>query len=134
MFLETLCKRNLKLIQTVVKLHIEKKLPPNTYVFDLDTMRQNIIKIRDQANKFNLRVYPMTKQVARNPFVQKIIKEENLGPPVAVDWMGAKQLAEQGMRIGHIGHLVQVPCSEVKNMLRLKPEIWTVFSLSLIHI
>ena len=129
MFLESLRKRNPELIRVAAKLHREKRISPNTYVLDLDAIRQNIRKIKEQAKKFNLQVYPMTKQIGRNPFVLKIIKEENLGLPVAVDWMGAKQLSEQGIRIGHIGHLVQVPHTEVESILKLRPEVWTVFSL-----
>ena len=129
MFLESLRKRNPELIRVAAKLHREKRISPNTYVLDLDAIRQNIRKIKEQAKKFNLRVYPMTKQIGRNPFVLKIIREEDLGPPVAVDWMGARQLSEQGIRIGHIGHLVQVPHTEVESILKLRPEVWTVFSL-----
>ncbi|MFQ6065962.1 MAG: hypothetical protein ACE5K3_01630 [bacterium] len=125
MFLESLRKRNQRLIRVAAKLHREKRISPNTYVLDLDAIRQNIRKIKEQANKFNLKVYPMTKQIGRNPFVLKIIKEEDLGPPVAVDWMGAKQLSKQGIRIGHIGRLVQVPHTEVESILKLRPEVWT---------
>ncbi len=129
MLLESLRKRNPELIRVAAELYCEKRISPNTYVLDLDTIRQNIRKIKEQAKKFNLKVYPMTKQIGRNPLVLKIIKEEDLGPPVAVDWMGARQLSEQGIRIGHIGHLVQVPHTEVESILKLRPEVWTVFSL-----
>ena len=41
MFLELLRRRNPRFVQTVVALHQQGRLPPNTVVIDLDTVEDN---------------------------------------------------------------------------------------------
>ena len=46
---------------------------------------------------------------------------------IAVDMDCATPLAEGGMRLGHIGHLVQVPRHEADRAAALEPANWNVF-------
>ena len=128
MFLESLCRRNSKFIQAVVELHQQGKLRPNSYILDYDTIKDNVALISEEATRLGLTIYPMTKQIARNPAVLELLKRMGCGKIVAVDWMGALQIAARGGDVGHVGHLVQVPKTETKAIAGLRPEVWTVFS------
>jgi len=128
MFLESLCRRNPEFIQMVADLHQQGKLKANTFILDYDTIKNNITLISEKAAQLGLTVYPMTKQIGRNPAILELLKKMNCGKVVAVDWMGALHIAAQGGEIGHVGHLVQVPKTETKAIANLCPEVWTVFS------
>lgn len=128
MFLEALCRRNPQFILSVVHLHQRGELKPNTYVIDLDTFIKNFKHIKAEADSLNLTIYPMTKQIGRNPVILDLFKQMDCGKVVAVDWMGALQIVASGGEIGHVGHLVQVPKSVTNTIADLNPEVWTVFS------
>jgi predicted amino acid racemase len=129
MFLNVLLERNPEFIRAVLKLHDEGRLEANTYVLDMDAIRQNLRVMTDAARKHNLRLFPMTKQVGYNPAVHRAVAEAGIASFVAVDWMGARCLRQQGFVPGHIGHLVQPPDGVVQQMVNMAPEIMTVFSL-----
>jgi len=129
MFLETLARRNPDVIRAAVSLHQNGEIPPNSYVLDLDAIRENARLIKEAADGAGLSVYPMTKQIGRNPECVRVLAEAGMPKLVCVDWMGAHMLAAQGAEIGHVGHLVQVPRGEAASIARLEPEVWTVFSL-----
>ena len=128
MFLKKLCKRNSDFVLSVLNLHQNGKLKPNTYVLDFDTIARNLQYIKSEADRLNLTVYPMTKQIGRNPFILEYLKESHFGKVVTVDWMEAQQVSANGVDIGHVGHLVQIPITETKSITDLNPEVWTVFS------
>ena len=48
---------------------------------------------------------------------------------VTVDMEDARACYRAGLRIGHIGHLVQVPRAEADAAASLAPDYWTVFNL-----
>ena len=129
MFLDTLARRNPDLIRAAIDLHQTGEIPPNSYVLDLDTIRRNARLIKQAADKAGLHIYPMTKQVGRNPLFIRAIARAGMPKFVCVDWMGAQILARQKAQIGHVGHLVQIPRNEAHNIAALEPEVWTVFNL-----
>jgi predicted amino acid racemase len=133
MFLNVLLERNPGFISAVLKLHDEGRLEANTYVLDMDAIRQNLRVMTDAARKHNLRLFPMTKQVGYNPAVHRAVAEAGVASFVAVDWMGARCLHQQGFVPGHIGHLVQPPDGVVQQMVNMAPEIMTVFSQPKAH-
>ena len=47
---------------------------------------------------------------------------------VAVDMACARVVHREGMDLGHIGHLVQIPLAEAAAAATMKPANWTVFS------
>ena len=63
MFLEQIARKNPMLIKAAAQLHQSGQIPPNTYVFDADTFEENGRKIREEAERYNLKLYFMTKAV-----------------------------------------------------------------------
>ena len=67
MFLNTFKSRNSNFIKTAAYLHQKGKIPPNCQILDLDTIEGNARIISKQANKYNIKVFAMSKQLGRNP-------------------------------------------------------------------
>ena len=129
MFLETLARRNPELVKAAVELHQAGELPPNCYVLDLDAVRANARAIMRAADRAGLAIYPMAKQVGRNPQFVRAVARAGMPKFVCVDWMAAELLARQKAEIGHVGHLVQIPRAKAEMIAALAPEVWTVFNL-----
>ncbi|MBA4170521.1 MAG: YhfX family PLP-dependent enzyme, partial [Chloroflexi bacterium] len=47
---------------------------------------------------------------------------------VAVDMACVRPIARAGHRVGHLGHLVQIPRAEANEAASVRPDYWTVFS------
>lgn len=129
MFLNMTIKRNPNLIKNAIKLHSKGIINPNSYVLDLDAIKSNAQKLAATAQKNNIELYMMTKQFGRNPEVAKIISECGIHKAVAVDAWEALTLAKAGIKLGNVGHLVQIPSGMIKEILANKPEVVTVFTL-----
>lgn len=129
MFLHILVRRNPNLVRAAVNLHQAGAIPPNSYVLDLDAVRRNAGLIKRAADRVGLGVYPMTKQVGRNPLFLRAVARAGMPKIVCVDWMEAHLVARQKAQVGHVGHLVQIPRHEAARIAALAPEVWTVFNL-----
>lgn len=129
MFLKKIEKRNPKMLEAAVKLHQSGDILANTYLLDIDQIRANSKVLADKAKSLNLRTYYMTKQISRNPIAVKAALESGIDSTVAVSVMGAKVLHRHGLPVGHVGHLSQIPRHEIKDVIDMKPEIWTVYSV-----
>ncbi|WP_028857203.1 alanine racemase [Psychrilyobacter atlanticus] len=129
MFLEITRKRNPKLIEIARKLHKTKKILPDTYVIDVDAVLENAKMIKESADKYGIKLYYMSKQLGRNPYICKKIDELGYEGAVVVDYKEARVLHNQGVKIGHVGHLVQIPDSLIENILEMNPQIITVYSI-----
>lgn len=129
MFLKKILERNEALITAAVDLHQSYRIPANAYVLDVDTIRENVKKMVSLAHKNGMKVYPMTKQIGRNPIIIQALKEAGADGCVCVDMADARRVHEAGMKIGHLGHLVQVPAGETAAAVAMEPEYWTVYSL-----
>ena len=130
MFLDLIRRRNPKLIEAAIALHQEGKIPPNAYVIDLDVVEQNARKLRAEADRLNLKIFAMTKQVGRNSGFCKASVKGGVDKSVAVDVACAVATTRAGLPVGHVGHLVQVPRFEADLVAGyIKPDYWTVFSL-----
>lgn len=128
MFLDVLYRRNRKLLEAAVELHQKWQIPANSYVIDVDTVRDNAAILAAEGRKWNMKVFAMTKQIGRNPVVLKAISEVGLDSCVAVDMADARAVHASGLKVGHLGHLVQVPRAEAKAGLNMSPEFWTVYN------
>lgn len=128
MFLEAIKKKNPKLIETSLTLHQQGAIDPNTYVLDLDTVKKNAKALSQEAKKQDIELLFMTKQIGRNPLVSQAIVEAGMEKAVAVDPWEAITLNKSGIKIGHVGHLVQIPKNMIPTILNLDPEFITVFS------
>ncbi len=122
-------KRNPKLIESAIKFHREGLINPNSYVLDIDEIKSNARKLSEAAKKHNIELYMMTKQIGRNAEIAKCIAESGIEKAVAVDPWEAIDLGRAGIKLGHVGHLVQIPFAMIREILSYKPEVITVFSL-----
>jgi len=129
MFLEITIRRNPELVREAFKLHRQGLIESNTYVIDLDAVRENARLIKDSAEKHGIKLYFITKQFGRNPILAKTISEVGIEKAVAVDIDEARVLYRNGIKIGHLGHLVQIPMSAIKEALVMKPEVITCFDV-----
>lgn len=127
MFLQTIKKRNPQLIQLATAWHQEKKIPTNTWLFDLDTIRDNAQALYQAKVENGLETYIMTKQHGRNPMINKVALQEGLNATVCVDQQCCHMMGRYGVQAGHVGHLNQIPRREIPYVLRLHPQVWTVF-------
>jgi predicted amino acid racemase len=127
-FLEVLRRRNPRFVETAISLHQQGLLPPNTFVIDLDTVEANARTIKAEADRLELKVFAMTKQMGRNPSFAQALIRGGIDKVVAVDMAGARACKRAGLGIGHLGHLVQVPRSEATEAAELAPDYWTVYT------
>ena len=129
MFLKTIIARNPELLKTAVSLHQDRVIPTNTWVFDLDTIRDNAKALYNAKINNGLETYLMTKQHNRNPFINKIAILEGLHATVCVDQYCCHMMGRYDVKAGHVGHLNQIPSREIEYVLRLHPEVWTVYCI-----
>jgi predicted amino acid racemase len=128
MFLSTLMRRNRPFIVAAVNLHQAGEIPANSFVLDLDTMQANARTMAREAERLGLKVYPMSKQFGRNQAAFHALAAAGMDSYVAVDLTGARAIRAAGYRIGHLGHLVQIPRWEAQTGAKMQPDYWTVFS------
>ena len=128
MFLDVLRRRNPAFLDAVVVLHQEGRIPANAYALDLDAVRGNARVLREEADRHGLELFAMTKQVGRAPGFADALQEGGIASGVAVDMADARALRDGGLRVAHLGHLVQVPQAEAAAAAALEPDNWTVFS------
>lgn len=129
MFLDLLQAKNPQLIQAAVALHQQGKIPANCYVIDLDMVEKNARLFKLQADKHALKVFAMTKQVGRHSGFNKALMRGGIESAVAVDMACAVACHEAGLKVGHIGHLVQIPFADAPYVASIiQPDYWTVFS------
>lgn len=129
MFLEKTVEKNKELINTAFDLHNKGLIQPDTYIIDLDRTISNARKIKEEADKYNIKLYFMSKQFGRNPFICKEFIKLGYEGAVAVDYREAEVMIDNGIKIGHIGHLVQVPTALVKKVVTNNPDYITVYSI-----
>lgn len=128
MFLNVLQRRNPRFLESVAALHARGDLPANTTAIDIDALRDNTLGFVAEARRLGLTPFAMTKQIGRNRDAIETIIEAGIERAVAVDLEGAIAVNYAGMRVGHLGHLVQVPRHRAAEGVALRPEYWTVFS------
>ncbi|MBI1751743.1 MAG: alanine racemase [Acidobacteria bacterium] len=129
MFLQSLKARNPELIRAAVRFHREGSIPANSYVLDLDAMEENARLLSAEAAKHGLRVFGMAKQFSRHAQALNAVAKGGIDAFVAVDLACARAIHGNGHRLGHLGHLVQIPQAEAATAMAMTPDYWTVFSL-----
>jgi predicted amino acid racemase len=129
MFLDALRRRNPQLIEQAIALHQAGKLPANACVIDLDMVEANARAIANTAARLELTTFAMTKQMGRNASFCAAVKRGGISKAVAVDMECARAAHRAGLKIGHIGHLTQVPKHETDAAAAFEPDFWTVFNL-----
>ncbi|KAA9243631.1 YhfX family PLP-dependent enzyme [Lactobacillus mulieris] len=130
MFLSSLEQYNPSLISVAVNLHKTGQILPDTYVIDLEALKNNTKKIVNVAKKNNIELLYMTKQLGRNPVIAKTIEEAGIPYSVAVDFREAEMYMENHLHIGNVGNLVQCPRLLVEKILNYGTKYVTVYSIS----
>lgn len=128
MFLDATLRRNPELVRLAIHLHRTGRILPNTYVIDVDAVATNSRTLAEAAGRAGLNLYVMSKQFNHNPALARAVAA-HIPRAVAVDWEAARVLAEAGIALGHVGHLVQPPDAVLERLVQLEPEVVTVFSL-----
>lgn len=129
MFLQPLLDRNFKFLKAAVQLHQKGAIDANTYVLDLETVTMNSRHLSEKGKSLGVDVIAMTKQVGRNPDFCKAVQAGGISGSVAVDYECGVYSHAAGLKISHIGHLVQIPKSQISRAIALEPALWTIFSL-----
>ena len=119
--LEIVERENPELVRHAVELHQDGRIEPGTYLVDLETFADNVRIVRACADDLELGVYSMTKQWNRNPTMGRMLAEEGLDTFVAVDVRCAIEIQRQNLRLGHVGHLVQIPKNQIEQVLKMAP-------------
>jgi predicted amino acid racemase len=129
MFLDVLIRRNPRFIEAAMALHQSGKIPPNSYILDLDTVEKNARSFSGVAGGLGLKTFAMTKQVARHSGFCQAIMRGGINRSVAVDMDCGVACHRAGLKTGHLGHLVQVSRGDADFAAKhLQPDYWTVFS------
>lgn len=134
MFMDVIKKRNPKLIQEAITLHQSEKILPDTYVLDLDVIRENAKKLIEMAKQNDIELFFMLKQIGRNPAIAKILVELGIENAVVVDFREAQVMMENNIPLGNVGHLVQIPQMLLKKIMMYGSKYLTVYSLEKLQI
>lgn len=129
MFIKALKAQNPALIQAARQLWQQGTILPDTYVIDVDRVMENGRRLLAVAQRHGITLYLMTKQLGRNPLLAKKLIELGFHGTVAVDFKEARTLRNANVLVSHVGHLVQVPKSQVTESVMSPTEMITVFSL-----
>lgn len=129
MFLEMVKKRNPELIDYSIQLHQQGKIMPDTYVIDLDRIKENVEKMAMLANQLDIELYFMTKQVGRNPVIAKTIIDAGIEKAVVVDFREAEVMMKNQIPLGNVGHIVQPPTHALKKIMEYGVDYVTIFSI-----
>ena len=129
MYLNRLIERNPRLLETAIELHQSGRVPPNTWVIDLDAIAENARILAAEAGRLGLTTYVMSKQYCRNPYVNMVAIAEGLYKTVAVDVQGALQMRRYNIPVGHMGHLNQIPRHLVPEAVAMRPDVITVYNV-----
>jgi predicted amino acid racemase len=122
-------ERNPQLMEVAVKLHQEGRIPPNTWLIDLDAIAENARALSAEASRLGLTTYLMTKQYARNPYVSALALANGLHKIVAVDATCSLMADRYGLPVGHMGHLNQIPRHMVPHLVAMRPEVITIYNI-----
>jgi predicted amino acid racemase len=129
MFVEATLRRNPRLIEAAHELRRSGRIPANCYVVDVDTVAANARAVSAVADAAGLGTFQMTKQFGRNPLVARAVAENGIEKVVAVDFEEARILHAHGLKMGHVGHLVQVPRAEAERAVAMDADVITVFGV-----
>ncbi len=127
MFLDALVRRNPAFVSAAIRLQQQGAIPAAAFVLDLDAVEANARLISQEAARVGVEAFAMTKQVGRHPALIAAVQRGGIEAGVAVDMECVRALREGGMRLGHVGHLVQVPRHDAAEAAAAEPDNWTVF-------
>ena len=129
MFLELVNRRNRALMDFAIQLHKNGDILPDTYVIDLDSVLYNAKIMSEIAEREGIELYYMTKQIGRNPLIaRKISENSKIKKAVVVDYKEALRMMEEGLLLGNVGHLVQIPDRLLEKIISYGTDYITIYS------
>ena len=129
MYLQRLIERNPKLLEAGIHLHQSGRIPPNTWIIDLDTIVENARILAAEAKRLGLKTYLMSKQYSRNPYISALALANGLDNIVAVDVTCSLMARRYSLPVGHMGHLNQIPRHMVPSMVAMHPDVITIYNI-----
>ncbi len=129
MFLQRLIERNPRLLEAAIELQQSGRIPPNTWVMDLDAIAENARILGAEAKRLGLATYVMSKEYSRNPYVSAVALANGLHKMVAVDVQCSLMARRYNLPVGHMGHLNQIPRHLVNDMVAMRPEVITIYNV-----
>ncbi len=128
MFLSKVQENNKALVEYAFELQQKGMILPDTYVLDYDAVMENGKHMKEAADPLGIKLYFMLKQIGRNPEIAKGLMEIGFDGVVAVDFKETLIMMKNNIKLGNIGHLVQVPKACLKEVIKAQPEVMTVYS------
>jgi predicted amino acid racemase len=128
MLLNRALERNPEMLETAIDFHQRGVIPPSTYLVDLDAIADNAAVMAKEFKAYGLRSYIMTKQNGRNPYITGVALAAGFDSVVAVEALEARVVHRYGHPLGHVGHLSNIPRTEVPAILAMDPQVMTVFT------
>ncbi|QEN05524.1 hypothetical protein EW093_12630 [Thiospirochaeta perfilievii] len=129
MYIDNILKNNERMVEITMELHQKGEIPVNSWVINLDQVAKNAKALSSSAKKNGLSTYLMSKQHNRNPYINALAIKMGLNKIVAVDFQGALACRDYNIPLGHVGHLNQIPKHLIEEVLKLKPEVFTVYNI-----
>lgn len=129
MFLDRLVETNQPLAELALDWEVKGIILPDTYLIDLDMIVKNASTIKMAADERDISLYFMLKQLGRNPILGRRIAELDLAGAVCVDFREALVMADAGVPLGNVGHLVQTPHAALGRILAAHPDVMTAYSI-----
>ncbi len=129
MYLQRLIERNPRLLEAGIQLHQSGRIPPNTWIIDLDTIVENARILAAEAKRLGLKTYLMSKQYSRNPYISALALANGLDKIVAVDVTCSLMARRYSLPVGLMGHLNQIPRHMVPSMVAMHPDVITIYNI-----
>lgn len=133
MFTKQLKNKNPKLIEAAYQLYESGLVLPDSFLVDVDQLMANAKAMLAEANKYDIELYFMLKQLGRNPYLAKKFIELGYPGAVVVDFKEAQVMMDHNIPIINIGNLVQIPKAMLEAVLRYKVTYVTVFSSDIVE-
>ena len=133
MFLKRLLETNKNFVDATLNLYHKDLILPDSYCIDVDAFLYNAKLILSEAQSKNIKLYYMLKQIGRNPYLAKKLEELGYLGAVCVDFKEVEIMMENGLKLGNVGHLVQIPKSMIEKVIKYGADIFTVCSLEMIE-
>ena len=129
MFLDKTVERNGGLVEFAFDAHRQGLVLPDSYMVDVDTFTSNASMILDAARAKGFSLFYMLKQLGRNPYLATILDDMGYDGAVVVDFREAAVMMDAGVRIGNVGHLVQIPDAMIGDVVSYGVDNITLYSL-----
>lgn len=129
MFIKALQRQNPALIETALRFWQQGRIAPDSWIIDVDQVLENGKQLLKTAQQYGIRLYLMTKQVGRNPWLAEKLLALGYQGIVVVDYKESRVMRRAGLPVSHQGHLVQIPSAQVARAVERGTEVITLFSL-----